>query len=101
MAVPRDVIDEVLIRWPSSIDSLLPPHHLANPISLGIHFVHYLLLAPLFSSTTGPESVLRSGRERVGVSSRWDHLENDGRIQGRGLGGSFTVGLVQSKSETR
>ncbi len=90
-AIPRAIIDRALLEYPVSFESLLPPAHLANPISLGVHFLHYLLLAPLFAVHHEADSVLRTGKESTGVSSRWDKWEKDGHVKGRGLGGGVTV----------
>lgn len=91
MTIPQAIIDRVLLEYPVSLEAVLPPSHLANPISLGIHFVHYLLLAPLFATSHEYESVLRTGKEATGVSSRWDRWEEQGHVKGHGLGGGLTV----------
>lgn len=76
---------------------ILPDPHMANPIALGIHVVHYLLIAPFFATRSDElESVLRTGRTRSDVSSRWDEWENEGKGGKSGLLGSRIVRLVYS-----
>lgn len=70
---------------------------MANPMALGIHVVHYLLIAPFFSTKIDDfESVLRTGRTRSDVSSRWDEWENEGKGGKSGLLGGRTVRFVYS-----
>jgi len=90
-SIPEAIIDRALLEYPVSFEAILPPAHFANPISLGIHFLHYLLLAPLFAVTHEADSVLRSGRGSTGVSSRWEKWEEHVHVKGRGLGGGLTV----------
>ena len=90
-SIPQAIIDRALLEYPVSFESVLPPAHFANPISLGIHFVHYLLLAPLFAASHDFESVLRKNKEVTRVSSRWNKWEESGQVRGRGLGGGSTV----------
>ncbi|ORY32118.1 hypothetical protein BCR39DRAFT_587111 [Naematelia encephala] len=91
MTFPSDLVDDILMYYPTSIEDVFPPHHLANPISLGIHFIHYLLLAPLFPSHHEPDSVLLRTTPRSGPGSRWDKWEEEGNVKGRGLGGGWTT----------
>ena len=91
MTLPQVIVDKALLEYPTSFESILPPSHLANPISLGIHALHYLVLAPLFAASRESGSVLRSGKEQRGVSSRWDRWEADRHVKGEGLGGAMTV----------
>jgi hypothetical protein len=88
---PQHVIDLVLLHYPVSFEAILPPSHLANPISLAFHAIHYLLLAPLLNVRDEPDSVLRRGPIKTGVGSRWDKWEEEGKVKGRGLGGGWTV----------
>ncbi|CAD6580584.1 MAG: hypothetical protein TREMPRED_002781 [Tremellales sp. Tagirdzhanova-0007] len=90
MSLPQVIIDKVLLEYPTSFESILPPSHLANPISLGIHALHYLFLAPLFAASHESGSVLRSGKEQTGVNNRWDRWEADRHVKGEGLGGAMT-----------
>jgi tRNA G37 N-methylase Trm5 len=86
-SLPKDTIDHILINMPTTIHGFLPPDHLASPISLGIHVIHYLLLAPLFKAADEPRSVLRSANARTG---RWDRFEDEA-VKSTGLGGGWTV----------
>ncbi|WWD19365.1 hypothetical protein CI109_103824 [Kwoniella shandongensis] len=91
VSFPQQLIDNAIFHSPTSIQDVLPDEHLANPIALALHAIHYLLVAPLFSSRDEATSVLKnvSGRE-TGVSSRWDRWENEGRTQSRGLLGGWS-----------
>ncbi|OXG16777.1 hypothetical protein J010_04737 [Cryptococcus neoformans] len=93
---PQKIADKFLYHTPASILDILPDPHLANPIALGIHVVHYLLVAPLFAAKSDDfESVLRTSRTRNDVSSRWDEWENEGK-SGKSclLGGGVRAVLV-------
>ena len=84
---------------PTSILDILPPTHLANPIALGIHAIHYILLAPILA---GHES----GSVLTGkVKGRWDRFEDDSITRGRSLAGLWTVSiehnLIEGKEPTR
>ncbi|WVF67676.1 hypothetical protein IAT40_002435 [Kwoniella sp. CBS 6097] len=89
-AFPSTIYDKLIFHTPTSIADVLPDEHLANPISLGINVVHYLLVAPLFSVKDEFKSVLRSGREPSGVSRRWDDWENQGKVASTSLVGGWT-----------
>ncbi|KAE8542015.1 hypothetical protein D1P53_002192 [Cryptococcus gattii VGV] len=93
---PQKVADKFLYHTPASILDILPDSHMANPIALGIHVVHYLLIAPFFSTKSDDfVSVLRTGRTRSDVSSRWDEWENEGKGGKSGLlGGRIRAILV-------
>ncbi|WWC63642.1 uncharacterized protein I303_106247 [Kwoniella dejecticola CBS 10117] len=84
-SMPTQLYDRLAFATPQSIYDILPDEHLANPIALGIHAIHYLLVYPLFSNRDEHYSVLRSGREPTGVSGRWDQWENEGKTKGVGL----------------
>ncbi|OCF35795.1 hypothetical protein I316_02288 [Kwoniella heveanensis BCC8398] len=89
-SLPSTMYDKLIFNTPTSIVDVFPDEHLANPISLGINAVHYLLVAPLFSVKDEPGSVLRSGREPSGVSRRWDDWENLGKVASTSLVGGWT-----------
>jgi hypothetical protein len=95
MDIPQSWADIVLLHYPTSFADILPPEHLANPISLGLHAIHYLLLAPLLATTNEPDRVLRRGPAKTGVGNRWDKWEEEGRVSGRGLGGGWSVRDVE------
>ncbi|ODN73146.1 hypothetical protein L202_07712 [Cryptococcus amylolentus CBS 6039] len=76
---PQKVVDTFLFHTPASVLDVLPEPHLANPIALGVHVLHCLLVAPLFTAKDDYGSVLQSGRSQSAVSSRWDHVENAGK----------------------
>ncbi|OCF57787.1 hypothetical protein L486_05252 [Kwoniella mangroviensis CBS 10435] len=84
-SIPATIYDKFAYASPQSIYDILPDEHLANPISLTIHTIHYLLVYPFFAHRDEYESVLRSGREPSGVMGRWDRWENEGKSQGVGL----------------
>lgn len=90
-ALPEALIDKFIFDAPTSILDILPPAHLANPIALGIHAIHYFLLAPLLAAGDEQYSVLRTGRERGGVGGRWDRWEETERPRGRSLTGGWFV----------
>ncbi|WVQ74154.1 hypothetical protein IAR50_003746 [Cryptococcus sp. DSM 104548] len=87
MGFPQKVVDKFLFHTPASVLDVLPEPHLANPIALGVHILHYLLVAPLFTAKDDYGSVLQSGRSQSAVSSRWDKVENGGKT---GLLGAST-----------
>ncbi|WVQ95248.1 hypothetical protein IAU59_002343 [Kwoniella sp. CBS 9459] len=87
--IPSTIYDKFIFHTPTSIADVLPDEHLANPISLGINIIHYLLVAPLFSVKDELSSVLRSGREPSGVSRRWDEWENAGKVASTSLIGGW------------
>ncbi|RSH85699.1 hypothetical protein EHS25_003840 [Saitozyma podzolica] len=89
--LPQSVVDYTLLHFPTSIHAILPPAHLANPISLVLHTIHFLLVAPLFSERDEPSSILRSGREGVGAGGRWGRWEDEQKARGRGLAGGWTM----------
>ncbi|KAL0247445.1 hypothetical protein I308_104484 [Cryptococcus tetragattii IND107] len=92
---PQKVADKFLYHTPASILDILPDPHMANPMALGIHVVHYLLIAPFFSTKIDDfESVLRTGRTRSDVSSRWDEWENEGKGGKSGLLGGRTRAIL-------
>ncbi|WVR09307.1 hypothetical protein IAU60_006372 [Kwoniella sp. DSM 27419] len=96
-SVPFTLYDKLVFHTPTSISDILPDEHLANPISLGINVVHYLLVAPLFKASDGYESVLSSRGESNGVSRRWDRWEDEGKQHGASLIGvwsKFTILLL-------
>ncbi|WWC90378.1 uncharacterized protein L201_005311 [Kwoniella dendrophila CBS 6074] len=84
-SIPSTIYDKLAYASPNSIYDILPDEHLANPISLGIHTIHYLLVYPLFAHKDEYQSVLRSNREPSGVTGRWDRWENEGKPKGVGL----------------
>nr|XP_019045051.1 hypothetical protein I302_06967 [Kwoniella bestiolae CBS 10118]OCF23981.1 hypothetical protein I302_06967 [Kwoniella bestiolae CBS 10118] len=84
-SIPSTIYDKFAYASPQSIYDLLPDEHLANPISLAIHTIHYLSVYPFFAQRDEYESVLRSGREPSGVTGRWDRWENEGQNHGVGL----------------
>ncbi|KAK8854500.1 hypothetical protein IAR55_003239 [Kwoniella newhampshirensis] len=91
VSFPQQLLDNAVFHSPTSIQDILPDEHLANPISLALHGIHYLLVAPLFSERDEATSVLRSaGGRETGVSSRWDRWENEGKTHGRGLLGGWS-----------
>lgn len=82
---PQYILDRFQYDIPTSILDILPQTHLANPIALGIHAIHYLLLAPILA---GHEtSSILTGK----VKGRWDRLEDDSITRGRSLAGLWTV----------
>lgn len=93
---PQKIADKFLYHTPASILDILPDPHMANPIALAIHVVHYLLVAPLFAAKSDDfESVLRTSRTRNDVSSRWDEWENEEKGGKSGLlGGRVRAILV-------
>ncbi|WRT68723.1 uncharacterized protein IL334_005703 [Kwoniella shivajii] len=84
-SIPSSLYDKFAFATPNSVYDILPDEHLANPISLGIHTLHYLLVFPFFSYQDEYHSVLRHGREPSGVSGRWDRWENEGKGKAIGL----------------
>ncbi|EIW68316.1 hypothetical protein TREMEDRAFT_71965 [Tremella mesenterica DSM 1558] len=94
LSFPQRIIDRLIYDAPTSMQDVIPSAHLANPIALGIHCVHYLLVAPLFSAVDEPQSVLRTGKEPTGVSGRWSKYEVENKWIGRGLLGPWTAIMV-------
>ncbi|WWC71250.1 uncharacterized protein I206_105203 [Kwoniella pini CBS 10737] len=88
--IPTQLYDRLAFATPQSIYDILPDEHLANPIALVIHAIHYLLVYPFFTYQDEYHSVLRSGRETTGVSRRWDQWENQGKANGIGLLGGWS-----------
>ncbi|WWC93236.1 hypothetical protein V866_000069 [Kwoniella sp. B9012] len=84
-SIPAAIYDKFAYASPQSIYDILPDEHLANPISLTIHTIHYLLVYPFFTHRDEYDSVLRSRREPSGVTGRWDRWENEGKSQGVGI----------------
>jgi hypothetical protein len=82
---PQYILDRFQYDIPTSVLDILPPTHLANPIALGIHAIHYILLAPILAGHES-SSVL-SGK----VKGRWDRFEDDSITRGRSLAGLWTV----------
>jgi len=85
---PQYLLDRFQYDIPTSILDILPPTHLANPIALGIHAVHYILLAPILAGHNSPGSVLRSSTAAKG---RWERFEDDEITRGRSMAGLWTV----------
>jgi hypothetical protein len=85
---PQYLLDRFQYDLPTSILDILPPTHLANPIALGIHAIHYLLLAPILAGHNDVSSVLRSGKAAKG---RWERFEDDEITRGRSMAGLWTV----------
>ena len=73
VAYPLRLVDSFLLNWPPSFDTLVPDSQYGNPISLAIHVLHWLLLAPLLQSKCSPETVLRTE-----VESRWSRFDEPG-----------------------
>ena len=85
---PQYILDRFQYDIPTSILDILPPTHLANPIALGIHAIHYILLAPILA---GHES----GSVLTGkTKGRWDRFEDDSITRGRSLAGLWTVRFI-------
>lgn len=95
-ALPDTLIDKFIYDVPNSVLDVLPATHLANPIALGVHVTHYLLLAPLLTGKDEDYSVLRSSRDRQGVSGRWDRYEDTAKPRGRSLAGGWFVSVSSS-----
>jgi hypothetical protein len=89
---PQYVLDRFQYDIPQSILDILPPTHLANPIALGIHAIHYLLMAPILAGHESG-SVLRTASASKG---RWDRFEDD-QVRGRSMAGLWTVSLSASE----
>ncbi|KAK1921037.1 hypothetical protein DB88DRAFT_501993 [Papiliotrema laurentii] len=91
LSAPEDVFDQAAMLYPLTIEEILPPSRFANPISLFLHVLQWVLLAPLWKSKDEPESVLRSTPLRNGVGGRWDRYEEDQGSKNIGLGGRWTT----------
>jgi hypothetical protein len=91
MELPETIYDQVSLHFPTSVETILPATHLANPTSLALNAVQWLLLAPLLSSHKEYDSILRSSPAPTGVGSRWDKYDDTSRTRGRGFGGAWAV----------
>jgi hypothetical protein len=96
LSAPEDVFDQAAMLYPLTIEEILPPSRFANPISLFLHVLQWVLLAPLWKSKDESESVLRSTPLRTGVGGRWDRYEEDQGSKNIGLGGRWTVSFLPS-----
>lgn len=86
--MPQTLLDRFQYDLPQSVLDVLPGPHLANPIALGIHVIHSILLAPLFPGHNEVGSVLRSaGREK----GRWERFEDEHTVRGRSMASGWTV----------
>jgi len=83
---PQYILDRFQYDIPTSILDILPPTHLANPIALGIHAIHYILLAPILAGHESG-SVLQTPKAK----GRWDRFEDDHITRGRSMAGLWTV----------
>lgn len=95
MSVPEDIYDQFALHYPLSFEELQLPVATANPLSLVIHAIHWILLAPLFRLKEESESVLRSAPPRKGPGGRWERYEEEPSIVKIGLGGGWTVSWLQ------
>lgn len=96
------MIDKALMFSPSSLSDIIPPEHLAKPIALPLHALHFLLSAPLFKPTEDEAtSIISSGRTGSGAGSRWDRWEEEHRDRSVGLLGSRTVSNAPPATEAR
>jgi len=98
--MPEDIYEQIALHYPLSFEDLQLPVATANPLSLAIHAIHWILLAPLFKVREEPESVLRSSPIRKGVGGRWDRFEEAPSVLKRGLGGGWTVSCPESCHRT-
>lgn len=88
LELPQSLLDRFQYDLPQSILDVLPHPHLANPIALAIHVIHYLLLAPLFPGHNDVGSVLRSAGRAKG---RWERFEDEQSVRGRSVASGWTV----------
>lgn len=86
--MPQSLIDRYQYDLPQSLLDVLPDPHLANPIALALHVIHYLLLAPLFPGHNDLGSVLRTGGREKG---RWERFEDEHSTRGRSILGGWSV----------
>ncbi|ORX38230.1 hypothetical protein BD324DRAFT_344191 [Kockovaella imperatae] len=93
-AYPQQLADMWLLNWPPSFENISPPAHYANPIALGTHVLHWLVLAPLLRREDEPQTVLRD----TSVENRWSRFDDDESSQRSNLAGwktfIFTLLLI-------
>lgn len=88
--IPEDIYDRFAM-YDMQLEDLYLPVATANPVSLVLHILQWLLLAPLFTTKDESDSVLRSTPSRKGVGGRWERWEDEGKTSKIGLGGGWTV----------
>jgi hypothetical protein len=89
-SIPDDVYDRFAM-YDMQLEDLYLPAATANPMSLVVHVLHWLMLAPLFTAKDEAESILRSTPSRKGVGGRWERWEDEGKASKIGMGGAWTV----------
>ncbi|WVO14604.1 hypothetical protein L204_102240 [Cryptococcus depauperatus] len=73
--LPSRIKDKFIYHTPNSIEDFLPETRLANPIALGFHIFHFLLVVPLFNSSEDTTTILRSTTKSNKAASRWEQDE--------------------------
>lgn len=86
LASPAEMLDSAIFQIPSSVQEILPPEQWANPISLFLYIVHWLLLAPLRAGKTN-DDVLLFRKGGSAIDDRWNRFDEETKVGRRGLVG--------------
>lgn len=95
LSSPGDLLESAIIQIPNSVQEMLPPEQWANPISLVLYVVQWLLLAPLRPGKTS-DDVLLFRKGGSSIDDRWNRFEEETKISRRGIVGWRTVSLLRS-----